>query len=213
MAFRFRDGPRPGGIRLGERPLGPGADPLTACNHPSRRWAIHFRPIRAAAVAAVGISFSFPADKLISMGVATAKIRLENAKRGDLQPVQAEAMADTGAPFLCIPDAVRIQLQLGPTSSKKVVAADGAGKLCPYFGPIRVLFENRECHVGAVVLGDEALLGAFPMEDMDLAVIPSARRVVPNPLQPNFAAGPARTGSMPHLPNPLAADPGSLCFK
>jgi hypothetical protein len=59
-------------------------------------------------------------------------------------------------------------------------------------GPIRVRFENRECYVGAVVLGDEVLLGAVPMDDMDLVVIPSARRVVVNPLHPDFAAGPAK---------------------
>jgi hypothetical protein len=55
-----------------------------------------------------------------------------------------------------------------------------------------VQFGNRECYVGAVILGDEVLLGAVPMEDMDLVVVPSARKVVPNPLHPNFAAGPAK---------------------
>jgi hypothetical protein len=56
-------------------------------------------------------------------------------------------------------------------------------------GPIHIQFENRECYVGAVVLGDQVLLGAVPMEDMDLVVIPSERRVAVNPLNPNFAAG------------------------
>jgi len=101
-------------------------------------------------------------------------------------------MADTGALFLCIPETIRIQLRLEPTSHKEVVVADGTRSLCPYVGPIRVLFENRECYVGAVVLGDQVLLGAIPMEDMDLIVIPSARRVVVNPLHPNYAAGPAK---------------------
>jgi hypothetical protein len=36
------------------------------------------------------------------------------------------------------------------------------------------------------------LLGAAPMEDMDMVVIPSDRRVVANPLNPNFAAGVAK---------------------
>ncbi len=101
-------------------------------------------------------------------------------------------MADTGAVFLCIPEEVRIQLQLEETSRKEVMTADGKTCLCPYVGPIRVLFENRECYVGAVVLGDQVLLGAVPMEDMDLVVIPSVRRVVVNPLHPNFAAGPVK---------------------
>jgi len=125
------------------------------------------------------------------MGVALAKILLENPKRADIQPVEVEAMADTGALF-CISEEVRLQLQLEPTSNKEIVTADGKRTLCPYVGPIRIQFENRECYVGAVVLGDEVLLGAVPMEDMDLVVIPSARRVVVNPLHPNFAAGPAK---------------------
>ena len=45
------------------------------------------------------------------------------------------------------------------------------------------------CYVGAIVLGDEVLLGAIPMEDMDLVVLPLERRVAVNPLNPNFAAG------------------------
>ncbi|HTW94246.1 MAG TPA: clan AA aspartic protease [Tepidisphaeraceae bacterium] len=126
------------------------------------------------------------------MGTAKAKIRLENPKRPDLQPIEVDAMADTGALFLCISEEVRLQLRLEPTSNKEVATADGRRSLCPYVGPIRVVFENRECYVGAVVLGDEVLLGAVPMEDMDLVFIPSARRVVVNPLHPNFAAGPAK---------------------
>lgn len=107
-------------------------------------------------------------------------------------------MADTGSLFLCLPDAVRVQLQLESTSQKDVTTADGKRVLCDYVGPIRVTFENRECYVGAVVLGDEVQLGAVPMEDMDLVVVPSARRVIVNPQHPNFASGPAKGFAAPH---------------
>jgi clan AA aspartic protease len=126
------------------------------------------------------------------MGIAHAKIRLENPKRADLQPIEVNALADTGSLFLCIPEEVRLQLQLTPTSQKEVVTADGRQTLCPYVGPLRIQFENRECYVGAIVLGDEVLLGAVPMEDMDLVVIPSTRRVIVNPQHPNFASGPVK---------------------
>lgn len=130
--------------------------------------------------------------KMPAMRTAWAKITVENPARTGVDPVVVDAMADTSALFLCIPDQVRIQLRLEPSSHKEVVTADGTRSLCPYVGPIRVRFEDRECYVGAVVLGDEVLLGAVPMEDMDLVVIPSARRVVVNPLHPDFAAGPAK---------------------
>jgi clan AA aspartic protease len=126
------------------------------------------------------------------MGTAYAKITLENPKRANLHPVEANALVDTGSLFLCLPEEVALQLQLETSSQKEVTTADGKRCLCPYVGPVRVQFENRECYVGAVVLGNEVLLGAVPMEDMDLVVIPSVRKVVPNPLHPNFAAGPAK---------------------
>ena len=130
------------------------------------------------------------------MGIAHAKIRLENPKRTDLQPIEVNALADTGSLFLCIPEEVRLQLQLTPTSQKEVVTADGRQTLCPYVGPLRIQFENRECYVGAIVLGNEVLLGAVPMEDMDLVVIPSTRRVIVNPQHPNFASGPVKISSL-----------------
>jgi clan AA aspartic protease len=126
------------------------------------------------------------------MGIARATIKLENPKRTRLKALEVSALVDTGSLFLCLPEAVRLQLQLEKSSQKEVTTADGQRRLCPYVGPVRVQFENRECYVGAVVLGDEVLLGAVPMEDMDLVVIPSARKLVPNPLHPNFAAGPAK---------------------
>jgi clan AA aspartic protease len=126
------------------------------------------------------------------MGIARANIRLENPKRTDLKTLDISALAGTGSLFLCIPEEVRIQLDLHATSQKEVTTADGKRCLCPYVGPLRVRFENRECYVGAIVLGDEVLLGAVPMEDMDLVVIPSARKVAVNPQHPDFASAPAK---------------------
>ena len=127
------------------------------------------------------------------MGVAKARIRLENPTRPNQQPLEVEALADIGALFLCVPEEVPLQLQLEATSQKEVTTADGRRALCPYVGPIRVQFEDRECYVGAVVLGDEVLLGAVPMEDMDLVVVPSLKKVTANPLHPNFPGGPVKS--------------------
>ena len=117
---------------------------------------------------------------------------LDNPKRPDLKPLEADALADTGSLYLCITQSVQAQLQLDETSQKTVTTADGKRTVCPYVGPVRVRFENREYYSGAVVLGDEVLLGAVPMEDMDLVVVPPLRRVMVNPLHPNFAEGPVK---------------------
>jgi len=126
------------------------------------------------------------------MGLATTKLLLDNPRFDSIEPVAVEALADTGALFLCIPDHIANQLRLTETSKKEITTADGKRQLCPYVGPVHIRFGNRECYVGAVVLGDQVLLGAVPMEDLDLVVIPSGRQVVPNPLNPNFAGGLAK---------------------
>ncbi|MGB7551768.1 MAG: clan AA aspartic protease, partial [Chromatiaceae bacterium] len=56
----------------------------------------------------------------------------------------------------------------------------------PYVGPVKVAFGNRICFVGALVLGDEVLLGAVPMEDLDLVLVPSTQQVMANPASPNI---------------------------
>jgi len=45
---------------------------------------------------------------------------------------------------------------------REVTLASGQKQLVLYVGPIEIGFANRRCFVGAMVLGDEALLGAIP---------------------------------------------------
>ena len=121
------------------------------------------------------------------MGLVRAKIALKNLRRPDLQPVEVDARADSGAVHLCIPAHVQIQLGLEEIARKEVALADGGKKLVPYVGPVELRFKNRVGFVGALVLGDEVLLGAIPMEDMDLVVIPGTRTLDVNPANPNVA--------------------------
>lgn len=120
------------------------------------------------------------------MGYSHADIELSNPRLPDLGRLAVRAMADTGALTLCIPEHVRLQLQLEEVEKREVTVADGRRALVPYVGPVRVWFQNRSCFVGALVLGDEVLLGAVPMEDMDLIVCPARRSVEVNPQSPNF---------------------------
>ena len=48
-------------------------------------------------------------------------------------------------------------------------------------------FKNRACFTGAFVIGDEVLLGAVPMEDMDVVVSPATQSLIVNPESPNRA--------------------------
>ena len=121
------------------------------------------------------------------MGLVHANLVLKNPRRPELQPVEVSALADTGAINLCIPVHVQLQLGLGEIEKREVTLAGGGKKVVSYVGPVELRFKNRVGFGGALVLGDEVLLGVIPMEDMDLIVIPQTRSVEVNPLSPNMA--------------------------
>lgn len=115
-----------------------------------------------------------------------AAITLKNSRQPDLRPLEVNALVDTGALHLCIPEHVAIQLRLDRLYEREVTTDDGSKRLCPYVGPLEVRFGDRACFTGALVLGDEVLLGAVPMEDMDLVISPAVRTVTVNPASPNI---------------------------
>jgi clan AA aspartic protease len=126
------------------------------------------------------------------MGLVNGKVQLSNPRLPELAPVEIDALADTGAVHLCIPEHVRIQLRLEAIDSKEVTLADGTKQMAPYVGPLEIRFRNRVGFSGALVLGDQVLLGAIPMEDMDLVVVPKTRTLDVNPNSPNVASSIAK---------------------
>ena len=126
------------------------------------------------------------------MGLIYADLSLANPRKPELKPMQVRALADSGALHLCIPKHIAIQLELEELYSREVTTADGSKHLCPYVGPIQLKFENRGCFTGALVLGDEILLGAVPMEDMDVLLSPAKQAVIVNPDSPNIATSIAK---------------------
>jgi clan AA aspartic protease len=119
------------------------------------------------------------------MGLTYSKIKLSNPRVPSLLPIELNSLVDTGALMLCIPQSVAYQLELTELDKRPVTIADVTSHQVPYVGPVRVDFGNRFCFVGALVIGDETLLGAVPMEDMDLVVHPATQKLMPNPLHPN----------------------------
>lgn len=120
------------------------------------------------------------------MGLVDTGIELLNPKDETLKPVATKALVDTGAITLCIPEHIAIQLKLNELEKREVTTAEGKRILVPYVGPVQIRFENRNCFTGALVLGDSVLLGAVPLEDMDLVVDPRSQQVTVNPESPNF---------------------------
>ncbi len=120
------------------------------------------------------------------MGMVTADIELSNPREPDLRPLLVQALVDTGAMTICIPEHVATQLKLTEIEKREVTTADEKSHVVPYVGPVQIRFQKRTCFTGALVIGDAVLLGAVPMEDMDLVVEPSRRTVTVNPKSPNI---------------------------
>lgn len=120
------------------------------------------------------------------MGITYADIRLANDARDDLEEIDVSAVVDTGALHLRIPEHVAMQLQLKTGKQREVQTADGKSHMVDYVSPVRISMLNRECVTGALVSGNQVLLGAIPIEDMDLIIEPAKLRVSVNPLSPNI---------------------------
>jgi clan AA aspartic protease len=120
------------------------------------------------------------------MGYVRAKIEIGNPRKPKLEKIKQEALVDTEALMLYIPEHICVQMGFEELEKREVTTADGKKQLVPYVGPVLVHFENRNCFSGALVLGDDILLGVVPMEDMDLIVSPAHRKLIVNPDSPNF---------------------------
>lgn len=120
------------------------------------------------------------------MGYVHADIELINPRDENLESINVSALVDTGSPMLCIPEHLKVQLNLEEAEKREITTADGKKHLVSYVGPVQIRFQNRSCFVGALVLGDQVLLGAMPMEDMDLVVSASNRTITVNPENPNY---------------------------
>ena len=120
------------------------------------------------------------------MGIVWQKIRIANAARPELEEVDANALIDTGAAELCISKLIALQLKLQPIEQRIVTYADGRKESVDYVGPVRVEVFGRNAFVGAMVVGEGALLGATPMQTLDVLVDPARHQLIPNPDYPNI---------------------------
>jgi hypothetical protein len=89
-------------------------------------------------------------------------------------------------PFFTLPEHIVLQLgyDLTEVSTREIILADGTHKAVPMIGPLRVYFADRFCDLSALVMGDERLFGAVPMEMMDLVLHPVTQKLIVNPASP-----------------------------
>jgi clan AA aspartic protease len=118
------------------------------------------------------------------MGITYADIEIENLFQK--RRMAMRALVDSGSVFLTVPEHTALQLGFDTkeVSTREVVLADGGRKAVPMIGPLRVYFQDRYCDLSALVMGDEPLFGAVPMEMMDLVLHPATQTLGFNPASP-----------------------------
>jgi clan AA aspartic protease len=121
-------------------------------------------------------------------------IDLELAKRhiigeDEVKQMTVKMLVDSGAYMMGINETIQEQLNLSFIEKRKAVLADGSVQEYDVVGPIYVKFKNRTAICSAMVLrGDsEPLLGAIPMEEMDVLIHPQRMELVVNPEHPYYA--------------------------
>lgn len=126
------------------------------------------------------------------MGLTYANIELINAKdagvyrRGyigedEVRQIEVNMMVDTGSIMLCINESLQEYLCLPFRSKRRSQLANGLILELDVVGPVIVRYLDRECSTNAIILPDdqEPLLGAIPMEEMDLYVNPGRNELLP----------------------------------
>jgi clan AA aspartic protease len=125
------------------------------------------------------------------MGTVYSDITLKNA--GDVTNVQrgiipeqevraatVNALVDTGAGTLIINEEIRQKLGLALEGWRRATLADGASAAYQVTEPVKIYWKDRQTACPAIVIpsADNILLGAIPLEDMDLIVDPQRRQLV-----------------------------------
>jgi clan AA aspartic protease len=134
------------------------------------------------------------------MGLVYAEIELINA--GDLELARryyigedeikrmwVTGLVDTGSYMLCINESIQAQMQF-PIMEKRIgQMANGERIECDVVSQVEVRFKNRRTICNAMILpGDsEVLIGAIPLEDMDVLIHPLRQELIVNPDHPYFA--------------------------
>ena len=134
------------------------------------------------------------------MGMVYAEVELINgedlsdARRfrigvEEIKRMSVNILVDTGSYMLAINESIQEQLQVPFFEKRTMQLADNRIREYDVVSPIELRFKNRRVVCSAVVLpGDaEPLLGAIPLEEMDVLIHPTRQELIINPDHPYLA--------------------------
>jgi clan AA aspartic protease len=106
-----------------------------------------------------------------------------NLPEDKIKRVTVRALVDSGAYNLVINEEIKDQLNLPVRGTQTIKLADETLLEGEIVGPVEVRFEDRTTSVRAYVLPglEEILLGAIPLEGLDVIIDPLRGRLLVNP--------------------------------
>ena len=130
------------------------------------------------------------------MGEVRVKVKLTNsydessARRGkisesEIRSYEADALVDTGAVSSVVLANVMTQLGVLSTGDRIAEYADGRKDRVTLTEPITFNIIGRKTTEGAMVLGDEVIIGQTILEVLDLQVDCRNQKLIPNPAHPD----------------------------
>jgi clan AA aspartic protease len=122
-------------------------------------------------------------------GEDLADFRRKQIGEDEVRQITIKALVDKGAYTLCINEMIHEQLGLPVIERQTARFANGSVRKLDVVGPIEVRFHNRRANVDALVLPgeQECLLGAIPLESMDVIIHPLREELIVNPEHPYMA--------------------------
>ncbi len=107
----------------------------------------------------------------------------------EIKKMTVKMVVDSGAYMMAINETIQEQLNLPFIEKRKSIMPDGSIVAHDVVGLIHVKFANRTAICSAVVLqgNNEPLLGAIPMEEMDVIIHPRRQELLVNPEHPYYA--------------------------
>ncbi len=121
------------------------------------------------------------------MGKVIEKIRLTSLF-DPAKSLEVEAIIDTGATMLVLPQEIIKKLNLKKMREANVRYANNHTEMKSIYGVVTVEIKDRagEFDVLAEVEGASPLVGQIVLEQLDLVVNPGSRTVEPNPRSPEI---------------------------
>ena len=106
--------------------------------------------------------------------VDTCNVERGFIKKDEVRKMTVEAIVDTGAWTIVINEETREKLGLLDKGFGEATLADGKKEEYPMAGPLEIRWKNRRFTCDALVIPDapDILLGAWPLEMMDLTINP-----------------------------------------